>query len=193
MLETRLGKTSDINGVLQLQEQNLFRNLSIEELKNGFVTTPFTRAQIEEIIEQDGLFVGLDNKLSIIAYVFAGSWAYFSQWEIFNVMTSRFPKLSFHNVPITTKNTFQYGPICIHKDYRGQGMIYRIFETMRMAFVEKYPISVTFINSINKISEHAHTQKLGWEIVDEFEFNGNTYIALAFDMTTSVLKKDSET
>ena len=193
MIQTRLGKPSDIKGVLQLQEQNLFRNLSIEELKNGFVTTPFTQAQIEEIIEQDGLFVGLDNKQRIIAYVFAGSWEYFSQWEIFNVMTSRFPKLSFHNVPITTTNTFQYGPICIHKDYRGQGMIYRIFETMRMAFVEKYPISVTFINKINKISECAHTQKLGWEIVDEFEFNGNTYIALAFDMTKSVLKKDSET
>ncbi len=189
MIETRLGKSSDINEVLQLQQQNLFRNLSLEELKNGFVTTPFTQAQIEEIIEQDGLFVGVDTQQRIIAYVFAGSWEYFSQWEIFNVMTSRFPKLAFQNIPITTINSFQYGPICIHKDYRGQGIINEIFETMRMVFIKKYPISVTFINSINKISERAHIQKLGWEIVDEFEFNNNSYIALAFDMTKSVLKK----
>lgn len=192
MIETRLGNSSDIPGVLELQRQNLYKNLSEEELKKGFVTTPFTRAQIEEIIEQDGLFVGLDNKQSIISYVFAGSWEYFSQWEIFNVMTSRFPKLSFQNIPITTINTFQYGPICIHKEYRGQGIIKQIFESMRLVFVMKYPISITFINKVNVISERAHTQKLGWQIIDEFKFNHNTYIALVFDMNKSVIGKDQK-
>lgn len=192
MIETRLGNSSDIPGVLELQRQNLYKNLSEEELKKGFVTTPFTRAQIEEIIEQDGLFVGLDNKQSIISYVFAGSWEYFSQWEIFNVMTSRFPKLSFQNIPITTINTFQYGPICIHKEYRGQGIINQIFESMRLVFVMKYPISITFINKVNVISERAHTQKLAWQIIDEFKFNHNTYIALVFDMNKSVIGKDQK-
>ncbi len=189
MTQTRLGNSSHISGVLELQGQNLFKNLSEEELKNGFVTTPFTNDQVEKIIEQKGLFVSLNEQGRVIAYVFAGSWDYFSQWEIFKVMTSRFPQLYFGNVPVTTENSFQYGPICIHKDYRGQGIINRIFEAMRLVFVEKYPISITFINKINVISERAHTQKLGWQIVDEFEYNNNTYIALAFDMTKSVLKK----
>ena len=38
------------------------------------------------------------------------------------------------------------------------------------------------------ISEKAHTKKLGWEIIDEFEFNENNYIGLALDMEVSVLK-----
>ncbi|MGY8913684.1 MAG: GNAT family acetyltransferase [Flavobacteriales bacterium] len=189
MIQTRLGNSSDISGVLELQGQNLYKNLCKDELKNGFVTTPFTKEQIEKIIVQKGLFVCLNELGSIIAYVFAGSWDYFSQWEIFNVMTSRFPQLSFGDIPVTTTNSFQYGPICIQKKYRGQGIINRIFETMRLEFVDKYPVSITFINKINLISERAHTQKLGWQIVDEFEYNNNTYIALAFDMTKSVLKK----
>ncbi|MEB8346468.1 GNAT family acetyltransferase [Flavobacteriaceae bacterium KMM 6898] len=193
MIQTRIGNSSDIIGVLKLQEQNLYRNLSEEELKNGFVTTPFSRQQIEEIIAQKGLFVCLNEQQMVIAYVFAGSWDYFSQWEIFNVMTLRFPKLSFGTIPITTTNSFQYGPICIHKDYRGQGIINNIFEAMRLVYVDKYPFSITFINKINVISTRAHTQKLGWLVVDEFEFNNNTYIALALDMTKSVLKKDKRT
>ena len=63
-----------------------------------------------------------------------------------------------------------------------------IFEEMRLEFVKKYPISITFINKINLISEKAHTKKLGWEIIDEFEFNHNHYIGLAFDMKNSVIK-----
>ncbi|HLS11942.1 MAG TPA: hypothetical protein VK050_07255 [Flavobacteriaceae bacterium] len=79
-------------------------------------------------------------------------------------MVFRFPKLSFKNNAISVKNSFQYCPVCIDKQYRGKGVLNLIFEEMRLEFVNKFPISKTFINSINTISEKAHTQKLGWKI-----------------------------
>lgn len=187
MIKTRLGNTIDINGVLALQERNLYSNLSEKERENGFVTTPFTTSQIEEVIKENGLFVAENESNVIVAYVFAGSWSYFEQWEIFNFMVSRFPSWSFNGNAITTTNSFQYGPVCIDKDYRGKGLFNLIFEEMRVEFLKRYPISITFINKVNAISEAAHTKKLGWEVLDEFEFNNNTYIALAFDMSKSVL------
>jgi len=59
---------------------------------------------------------------------------------------------------------------------------------MRLEFVKRYPISITFINKVNAISTAAHTRKLSWEIIDEFEFNNNNYLALGLDMTVSVMK-----
>lgn len=103
-------------------------------------------------------------------------------------MVSRFPKLSFKGKRITTENSFQYGPVSIDKKYRGSGLLNQIFEEMRIEFLKRYPISITFINKVNAISVVAHTKKLGWEIIGEFEFNNNTYIELAFDMEKSVLK-----
>lgn len=188
MIKTRIGNIKDIKGVLSLQERNLYSKLSEKERENGFVTTPFTVKQIEEIIKQNGIFIAENKNKKIIAYAFAGSWKYFEQWEIFNFMTSRFSKLSFKEKDITTKNSFQYGPVCIDKDYRGNGLLNLIFEEMRIEFLKKYPISITFINKVNVISEKAHTKKLGWKIIDEFEFNENTYIGLAFDMNKTVLK-----
>lgn len=188
MIKTRIGNTTDISGILNLQEKYLYRNLTETERKEGFVTTPFTIPQLEEIINQDGIFIAENEDAAIIAYAFAGSWKYFEQWEIFNFMVSRFPKLSFHGNKITTTNSFQYGPVCIDKAYRGKGVLNQIFEEMRIVFYKKYPISVTFINKINVISEKAHTKKLGWEIIDEFQFNNNAYIGLAFNMKNSVLK-----
>lgn len=188
MITTRIGNKSDINDILSLQEKYLYRNLSEPERESGFVTTPFTVNQLEEILLQNGIFVAENKDGTLIAYAFAGSWKYFEQWEIFNYMVSRFPQLSFKGNAITTVNSFQYGPVCIEKEYRGQGILNLIFEEMRIEFLKKYPLSITFINKVNAISTNAHTKKLGWEIIDEFQFNNNTYIGLAFDMKESVLK-----
>lgn len=188
MITTRLGTSNDIDGILSLQEKYLYRNLSETERKKGFVTTPFTVAQIEEIILQKGMFVATDENNKVIAYAFAGSWKYFEQWEIFNLMVSRFQQLSYNGSEITTENSFQYGPVCIDEKYRGTGLLNLLFEEMRLELLKRYPISITFINKVNVISEIAHTKKLGWEIIDEFEFNNNKYIGLALDMEISVLK-----
>ncbi len=188
MIITRTGTQNDINGIIALQEKYLYRNLNETDRKKGFVTTPFTIPQIEEIIKQNGIFIAENDKNDLVAYAFAGSWSYFEQWEIFNYMVSRFPQLSFHGNQITTENSFQYGPVCIDERYRSKGLLNQLFEEMRIEFLKKYPISITFINKINVISEKAHTKKLGWEIIDEFEFNNNSYIGLAFDMKNSVLK-----
>lgn len=179
---------ADIPGVLALQEEYLYRNMTEEERKQGFVTTPFTQKQIEDILKENGLFVAKNEAGIVVAYIFAASWTYFEQWEIFNYMVSRFPKLSFRGQEITTENSFQYGPVCIDKKYRGQGLFNQLFEEMRLEFVKRYPISITFINKINELSTAAHTRKLGWEIIDEFEFNTNTYLGLGLDMTKSVLE-----
>lgn len=185
MIITRKGTQADIPGILILQDQNLYGKMTEEERVNGFVTTPFIAEQIIAIIEQDGLFVAKD-KGAIIAYVFAGTWAYFQQWEIFELMVSRFPMLEFNGQKITTENSFQYGPVCIAKAYRGQGVLQQIFEEMRQVFVQQFPISITFINKVNVVSEKAHTKKLGWVIIDEFSFNDNRYIGLAYDMKKAV-------
>lgn len=187
MIKTRIGNKTDIDGILVLQEKYLYRNLNEVERECGFVTTPFTTPQLEEIIEQRGIFIAESESDEIIAYAFAGSWKYFEKWEIFNFMVSRLPQLSFNGSEITTENSFQYGPVCIDKKYRGKGLLNQIFEEMRIEFYKKYPLSITFINKVNVISEKAHTKKLGWLIIDEFEFNNKTYIGLAFDMKNSVL------
>lgn len=185
-IQLEIAKLNDIKGILALQELYLVSNLSEEEKASGFVTTPFSIAQLTEIINQEGLFVAKDNH-EIIAYIFAGSWHFFSQWPIFNHMTALFPDLRFLDFEITTTNSFQYGPICIDKKYRGKGLITVFFEFMRIHMLKKYPLSLTFINKTNMPSQKAHTEKLQWTIIADFHFNNNYYFILAYDMNQSAL------
>lgn len=184
-IQFETAKMSDIDGVLALQELYLVANLSEKEKASGFVTTPFTIQQLTEVINENDLFIAKDNT-KIIAYIFAGSWDFFKQWPIFNYMSSLFSDLTFLDFEITTTNSFQYGPICIHKEYRGKGLITPLFEFMRTHMVQKYPLSLTFINKINIPSTKAHTEKLKWTIIGEFQFNNNDYFILAYDMKQAV-------
>jgi hypothetical protein len=175
----RIAIESDIDGILDLQSRNLYANLSAADLAGGFVTTPFTADLLCQLIERIGVFVAVDED-KIVGYLLAGDWTFFSQWEIFKVMISRLPELKFMGEGITIDRSFQYGPICIDLDWRGSTVFPDLFALMRSSFESRFPIGITFINKLNERSFMAHTRKLDLEIVDEFEFNGNSFYTLAF-------------
>lgn len=170
---------SDFSGILDLQARNLYVNLAATELPGGFVTTPFSSDLLRLLTIQDGVFVAASEQ-QIIGYLLAGDWEFFSQWAIFKVMIDRLPQLSYQNREITVDNSFQYGPICIDRLIRGSQVFPELFNLMRVSFALKFPIGVTFINKINERSFTAHTRKLKLDIIDEFEFNGNSFYTLAF-------------
>ncbi len=58
-----------------------------------------------------------------------------------------------------------------------KGSIYNTSRCMYEELTEAWEKRSDF--KVNAISEKAHTKKLGWEIIDEFEFNNNSYIELS--------------
>jgi hypothetical protein len=179
MLETRLANAADIEGILALQALNLYTNLSEEARKEGFVTTPFTAAQISELLAENSVFVASDGQ-KILGYAYAATWSWFSQYPIFEYMIGRNATQAFKGEILTNENSFQYGPVCIDHSLRGTDAFPRLFATLRESMSARYPIGGTFINKSNLRSMKAHTQKLGLEVFDEFEFNGQEYYSLAF-------------
>ncbi|MGL5112074.1 MAG: GNAT family acetyltransferase [Flavobacterium sp.] len=171
----------DIPGIIALHQANLVVNLSATEREAGFVTTALTEEQIQTVIEQKGLFVAKNNT-TIIGFIVAADWDFFKQWPIFDYMISLFPQFKFKDFIFTTTNSFQYGPICIDKNFRGQGIILSLFDYMKIHMKPHYPLSLTFINKTNIPSFKAHTEKLSWKVIDEFQYNHNQYYVLAYDM-----------
>jgi hypothetical protein len=175
----RIANESDFEGILDLQSRNLYANLSSAELAGGFVMTPFTPDLLRQLLIQTGVFVA-ECEGQIGGYLLAGDWEFFSRWDIFKVMISRLPELRFQGREITVDNSFQYGPICIDQVIRGSKVFPQLFDLMRCSFAPKFPIGVTFINQLNQRSFAAHTRKLDLKIIDEFEFNANSFYTVAF-------------
>ncbi len=176
----RAGTIADISGVLSLQSRYLWANLTEEQRKAGFVTTPFTPEQVATVIEQyQGLYVALCGT-EVVGYAYGAAWQYWGQWPMFQHMIERMDLFTFQGQRCTVDNTYQYGPICVDQSVRGQGVAEALFGAVRRGFAGRYPIGLTFINKVNALSMAFHTRKLGLEVVDEFEYNEKSYATLGF-------------
>lgn len=185
MIKYALATFDNIEGILKLQEKNLVSNLKADEKADGFVTTPFSSEQIENLIKLNGVFIALDEK-KVISYVMCASWQYWIAWPMFEYMVSFLETLEYKGQKLTMNNSYQYGPICVAKEYRGNKIFENIFEFARKEMNKRYPILVTFINKINVRSYEAHVRKLGLDVITEFKFNNNNFYELVYDTSKPV-------
>lgn len=188
-MQLEVAKLSDIDEVLELHYRYQINSINEEDKKDGFITTAFTKEELTKLInEEQGLFiVKIDGK--IVAYVMCASWKFWSVWPMFVHMMNDLPKLKYLGQTLTTDNSYQYGPVCVDKSVRGSGVLEALFDFAREHMSKKYPILVTFINKINPRSYEAHTRKLNLEVIQEFEFNNNSYYELVYDTSKPLIVK----
>jgi len=171
----RQARVEDIPSLLKLHFKYQIDSIAEEDKKDGFVTTAFTKEELELLIkEENGLFVALKSE-EVVAYVMAASWEFWSKWAMFAFMIEDLKNCSYKEEKLTTKNSYQYGPICIEKSLRGSGVLEKIFAFALKKMSYRFKYLITFVNKNNPRSFEAHKRKLGLEVLKEFEFNNNHY------------------
>ena len=186
-MEYRNANLNDIYGVSQLQKKYHISTINEEDKADGFVTTLFTDEQFRELIEKEnGLAIACDGQ-EIVAYAMAASWQYWSAWPFFQHMINDLPNIKYLDKILSVENTYQYGPICIDKQYRGTYVLPNLFEFSRLQMKDRYQVLLTFINQINRRSYRAHVDKLGLDVIKTFDFNNNHYFELGYDIRKKTL------
>ena len=181
-MEYRNANIKDIEGVSKLQKKYHVSTVSEEDRKDGFVTTLFTEEQFASIIEKEnGLTIAI-NDGEVCAYAMAASWQFWSAWPMFQFMIKDLPNVTYLGKKLTEQNSFQYGPVCIDKIWRGKNIVCNLFEASRRQMKKRFPILITFINQANPRSYVAHTKKVGFEVIKTFSYNNNQYYELGYDM-----------
>ena len=187
-MEYKIAQIKDIEKVLQLHFKYQIDTIRQEDKKDGFITTAFTKEQMVDLITlEQGLFIAVEND-RIVAYVMSASWNFWSRWPMFAFMMEDLPNLEYLGQKLTVQNSYQYGPVCVDIEYRGSGVLEKIFDFARENMAKRFPILVTFINKINPRSYEAHTKKLKLEVIEEFSYNNNNYYELVYDTSKSLFK-----
>lgn len=178
-IQLKIAELSDIDDVLDLHYRYQVDSIADEDRADGFVTTPFTVKELTDLINKErGLFIAKKDG-DVVAYVMAASWGFWSVWPMFAFMIESLPSLKYNGQSLSTKNSYQYGPICIDKSVRGTGVLEQIFDFAKNEMSKRFPILITFVNKTNGRSYEAHIRKLGLDIIQEFEFNNNHYYEMA--------------
>lgn len=173
----RKAAPADIPAVLALHSRFHSDTIAPEDRKDGFVTTPFTEELLAVLIEKEGGLFLTEDGTRLAGYAMAASWEFCSRWPLFRHMIAHLGDCSYQNTRLTTQNSYQYGPVCLDKPYRGQGVFPELFRFALAAMAETYPYMVTFVNKANPRSLKAH-EKLGLHRLKEFSYHGREYVEL---------------
>ena len=187
MFTYRKADSADFPLILALQKDNLLQNLEPQAQQDGFLSIEYTRDQLEYINSELGIFVAIENA-HLAGYIIAQTMDFALQSPLITTMVRRFPAVIYRSRPLSGFKTFIYGPVCIDRQSRGQGILEGLFNVMLKTLHGQFDVGVAFVSERNPRSLHAHRDKLGMKPVDEFKFNGQKYWTLVFGLKTNILE-----
>src|SRR5690554_592589 len=115
----------ELRGILALQKANLKKNLSEEEIKrDGFVTVDHTYELLNKLHDIAPHIIAKD-KSEVVGYVLAMTKKSRFDIPIIFPMFEEFDNIVFKGKTVSDYNYMVVGQACIHKDYRGRGLVER--------------------------------------------------------------------
>jgi hypothetical protein len=180
----RKATPSDFPMILDLQGKNLLKNLDLQDREDGFLSIGYSADQLDRLNRELGIFVALKDD-HLAGYLITQTLEFAAQSPLITTMVKRFPNVQYKGRPLSIFRAFMYGPVCIDKEQRGQGILEGLYEVMLTTLQGQYDVGVAFVSENNPRSFHAHRDKLGMEVVDDFEFNGQKYNTLVFGTGSS--------
>lgn len=176
----RSAKLKDISGIILLEKKYHKDSISEEDKSGGFITTFFSESKLKRLIEEEkGIAVACDGD-KVVGFACAASWQFWGTWQVFQPMIDDLPNIMYQDTILSVDNSYQYGPVCIDKDYRGTDVLADLFDCSIFLMKDRYSILVTYINQTNQRSFQAHSRKLGLDVVKQFEFHDNHLFVLCY-------------
>lgn len=184
MMEFRRATGKDVSAILELQAANLLANLDAKGRQDGFLSAEFTSEQIEEMIT-DVAVIAASERGSIFGFLCAARCEHATQFPLVAAMIQRFSAVQFQGRPLSAQHAFIYGPVCIDRTQRGQGLLTGLYQTLVKTVEGRFDVGVALIAKENPRSFRAHVRKLGMLPVGEFDFAGHRFDILAFSVKRS--------
>jgi hypothetical protein len=183
--EWRRLRETDLPELIRIQKENLLWNLHESERGDGFLSVEFQPHQIRHI--NQGVPVIVADCGGVLAGFLMGTTLAASQdIPILAKMIEQYGSLRFREKPLSSYDSYVYGPVCVDRWARGQGVLEGLYAECLKQLAERFELGVLFIARDNPRSFEAHRRKLGMERVGGFAFNDKSFDILAFALRNHV-------
>ena len=169
----------DYPAILRLQSANYVANLSDEERREGFLSAQFTPEQTAQMAEDLGTMVAVVDH-GLAGFLCAFRREFDTGSPVIAKMLDSYDRVTFEGKPLSSLNSYIYGPVCIARERRRRGLLRGLYEAQKKDLAGRYEVGVAFVSRSNPHSLQAHVAGLGMIEVGDFELKDNVYVILAF-------------
>ncbi|GAB3490842.1 hypothetical protein GCM10027341_03080 [Spirosoma knui] len=164
---TTVQSDADVHGILDLQQKNLRKNVSLDiQVDQGFVTVehdPDVLTRMNQaapsVIAKDGDAV-VGYALTMLPQFGTDVPELLPLFELINTLT-------YQDKPLRSYDWYVMGQVCVADGYRGQRLFDRMYEHQREVYSDRYQLLVTDISELNTRSLRAHA-RVGFEPIHSF-------------------------
>lgn len=157
----------DLEGILALQIANIAEHLTNEEIKSqGFVTVHHSYEQLKRLNDHEKHIIAKDNE-QVVGYVLAMTQHSKYELPILIPMFNVFEIILYANKKIADYNYIVAGQVCIHKEYRGRGIVDNCYTAYKKQYEDNYDFVITEIAATNLRSLHAH-KRIGFSEIHTY-------------------------
>jgi hypothetical protein len=169
--------------ILDLQRRNLSRSISEEEqAQQGFVFAEHTKPILKKMASYLPQVIAINNG-KVIAYNLAMHRSLKDIIPMLTPMFTQFERSEYKGKPLRDYNFMVGGQVCVDKEFRGKGLLSKLYHETRKRVIPDYELCVTEIAVRNVPSLIAH-EKMGFEVVGAYHDGKELWNIVVWDLQT---------
>lgn len=187
-----VSEVSEVVGIRDLQSVNLKRNVlhrcevenldATQVLSHGFVSAEYSVEYLQTMNDVTPCVIAVDAAGLVIAYALVTTKEVASAHPLLTDMVRSIDGANYQGRSLGTSSYVIIGQLCIAEAYRGQGLVPRLYDYFRQQYQQQFKFMLTDVSTANPRSLKAHL-KYGFEIVDQQDYDGDTWYIVLKDWT----------
>jgi predicted GNAT family N-acyltransferase len=166
-LITTVSKSEEVQGILDLQQQNLREKLDSETIANqGFVTVKHDYPTLKAMNDAEPSIIAKDND-KIVGYCLSMLPQFREAIPTLESLFQLIDEVEYEEKKLKQYSYVVMGQVCVAEEFRGQQIFDKMYYHMQEVLSDRYELCITDISSANARSLRAHT-RVGFKSVHEF-------------------------
>ncbi len=176
----RVSDIWELQGIKGLQEVNLSRNISSDEAtREGFLTASYTIDFLEEMHrDEPSIIAKVDDE--VVGYALVSTKKMRSRHDLLEGLFNVIDNCVYNHQSLSEINYIVVGQLCVAKNFRGQGLVQRLYGHFKDCLHDQYDYLVTDVAKDNIRSLKAH-QKTGFQVISELKYGGLDWNVVLWD------------
>jgi ribosomal protein S18 acetylase RimI-like enzyme len=167
--------------IIELQRENLFTGLSADQqAQQGFVFAEHNIALLKRFAAELPQVIALNNN-KVIGYNLGMPVSMRNEIASLVPMFEQFDRCEYKGKPLASYKYMVGGQVCVHKDFRGQGLLNKLYHETKNRLPSGYQLCVTEVAARNNAGINAH-QKMGFEVVSTYHDGKELWKIVVWDL-----------
>ncbi|MBB5621749.1 GNAT superfamily N-acetyltransferase [Pedobacter cryoconitis] len=169
------------NQILALQQENLYSAISAaQQQQQGFVFAEHNLALLKKMAGHLPQVIATFNN-RVIGYNLAMHVSLRNELSSLIPMFNEFERCRYRGELLGSYNYMVGGQVCVHRDFRGQGLLNRLYQETKSKVGELYQLCVTEISTRNINSLKVH-QRMGFEVIGTYRDEKELWNVVAWNL-----------